>query len=82
MFLDVASTVAGEESFDEDAAFAQLNALKGNIVKEYDRTSDFVNMFSQGEIAAGPFMEMYLNDLLAAVPETEFVTPSEGLMPC
>ncbi|WP_078394204.1 ABC transporter substrate-binding protein [Shouchella patagoniensis] len=78
MFLDAASTVSGEESFDEDAAFAQLQELKGNIVKEYDRTSDFVNMFSQGEIAAGPFMEMYLNDLLAAVPETEFVTPSEG----
>ncbi len=78
MFLDAASIVAGEETFNEDAAFDQLNTLKGNVVKEYDRTSDFVNMFSQGEIVAGPFMEMYLKDLLAAVPGTEFVTPSEG----
>ncbi|WP_099300690.1 ABC transporter substrate-binding protein [Bacillus sp. Marseille-P3800] len=78
MFLDAASTVAGEESFNEDAAFAELTALKSNVVKEYDRTSDFVNMFSQGEIVAGPFMEMYLNDLIAAVPNTQFVTPEEG----
>jgi putative spermidine/putrescine transport system substrate-binding protein len=35
-------------------------------------------MFSQGEIAAGPIMEMYVKDLKAAVPETKFVTPTEG----
>lgn len=34
-----------------------------NAVKEYGQTSEFVNMFSQGEIAAGPIMEMYFGDL-------------------
>ncbi|MEY8752225.1 ABC transporter substrate-binding protein [Alkalicoccobacillus gibsonii] len=78
MFLDAASKVAGEESFNEDAAFAKLEELSPNIVKEYDKTSDFVNMFTQGEIAAGPFMEMYFNDLKEAIPAAKFVAPSEG----
>ncbi|AST96593.1 ABC transporter substrate-binding protein [Shouchella clausii] len=78
MFLDAASIVAGQEEFNADAAFAAIADLKGNIVKEYDKSSDFVNMFTQGEIAAGPFMEMYFHDLQAAVPEAEFVTPTEG----
>lgn len=78
MFLDAASIVAGHEEFNADAAFTAIADLKGNIVKEYDKSSDFVNMFTQGEIAAGPFMEMYFHDLQSAIPEAEFVTPTEG----
>ena len=54
MFLDAASRVAGHETFNEDAAFEKLKEINPNIVKEYGKTSEFVNMFAQGEIAAGP----------------------------
>lgn len=78
MVLDAASKVAGESSFNEDAAFAKLKELNPNVVKYYTQTSEFVNMFSQGEIAGGPIMEMYFKDLKDAVPSAKFVAPSEG----
>ena len=78
MFLDAASKVAGEDTFNEDAAFTQIQNLSGNVVKEYSQTSDFINMFAQGEIVGGPVMEMYVNDLKEAVPAAEFVSPEEG----
>ncbi|TSB48418.1 ABC transporter substrate-binding protein [Alkalicoccobacillus porphyridii] len=78
MFLDAASKVAGEDTFNEDAAFAQVQDLSGNVVKEYSQTSDFINMFAQGEIVGGPVMEMYVNDLKEAVPSAVFVSPEEG----
>ncbi len=78
MVLDAASRVAGNDTFNEDAAFTKLKELSGNVVKFYTQTSEYVNMFSQEEIAGGPIMEMYFKDLKAAVPNAKFVTPSEG----
>ncbi|WP_438348736.1 ABC transporter substrate-binding protein [Paenibacillus sp. FA6] len=78
MFVSVASTVAGNEQFNEDAAFAKLKELNPGIVKYYGQTSEFVNMFSQEEIAGGPIMEMYMKDLKAAIPNAVFVSPKEG----
>jgi putative spermidine/putrescine transport system substrate-binding protein len=78
MLLDAASLVAGSQEFNEDQAFAKLKEINGNVVKYYSKTSEYVNMFSQGEIAAGPIMEMYFKDIQAAVPEAKFVTPEEG----
>jgi len=52
-------------------------ANKG-VVKYYDKTSEYVNMFSQEEIAVGPIMEMYFKDIQAAVPEAVFVAPASG----
>ncbi|WP_163852738.1 ABC transporter substrate-binding protein [Paenibacillus elgii] len=78
MILDAASTAAGSSTFNEDQAFTKLKALNKSVVKYYGQTSEFVNMFAQGEIAAGPIMEMYVKDLKAAVPDTKFVTPQEG----
>ncbi|MFC5447030.1 ABC transporter substrate-binding protein [Paenibacillus aestuarii] len=78
MILDAASRVAGSTPFNEDQAFAKLKDLNKSVVKYYGQTSEFVNMFAQGEIAAGPIMEMYVKDLKAAVPETKFITPQEG----
>lgn len=78
MFLDAASKVSGSEEFNEDQAFAQMKELMPNVVKEYGKTAEFVNMFSQGEIAAGPIMEMYFASLQEAVPNAKFVSPEEG----
>jgi putative spermidine/putrescine transport system substrate-binding protein len=78
MILDAASLVSGSSSFNEDQAIAKLKVLNKDVVKYYNQTSEFVNMFAQGEIAAGPIMEMYVKDLKAAVPETKFISPQEG----
>jgi putative spermidine/putrescine transport system substrate-binding protein len=78
MILDAASNVAMQTSFNEDAAFAKLKELSPNVVKYFTQTSDFVNMFAQGEIAGGPIMESYYKDLKAAVPNAKFVSPKEG----
>ncbi|WP_036736421.1 ABC transporter substrate-binding protein [Paenibacillus zanthoxyli] len=78
MLLDAASLVSGSSTFNEDQAFAKLKELNPSVVKYYGKTSDFVTMFAQGEIAAGPFMQGFLKDLLAGVPDAKFVTPEEG----
>lgn len=78
MVLDAASHVAGSSSFDEEQAFAKLKELNPHVVKYYSKTSEFVNMFAQGEIVAGPILEMYVKDLKAAVPDAKFIAPQEG----
>ncbi len=78
MFLDAASKVSGSKEFNEDQAFNQMKKIMPNVVKEYGQTSEFVNMFSQGEIVAGPLMEMYFASVQEAVPNAKFVSPEEG----
>lgn len=78
MIVDAASVVAGSSTFNEDQAFAKLKELNKSVVKYYGQTSEFVNMMAQGEIAAGPIMEMYVKDLKAGTPDVKFVTPTEG----
>ncbi|MBA2943738.1 ABC transporter substrate-binding protein [Paenibacillus sp. CGMCC 1.16610] len=78
MVLDAASLVSGNAKFNEDQAFTKVKELNKGVVKYYGQTSEFVNMFAQGEIAAGPIMEMYVKDLKAAVPDTKFISPKEG----
>ncbi|MCR8632952.1 ABC transporter substrate-binding protein [Paenibacillus radicis (ex Xue et al. 2023)] len=78
MILDAASVVAGNTAFNADQAFAKIKELNKGVVKYYSQTSEFVNMYAQGEIAAGPIMEMYVKDLKTAVPDTKFITPQEG----
>lgn len=78
MFLDAASKVSGSKEFDEEKAFNHMKQVMPNVVKEYSRTADFVNMFTQGEIVAGPIMEMYFADMQEAVPNAKFVSPEEG----
>ncbi|MFE4710014.1 ABC transporter substrate-binding protein [Paenibacillus sp. NPDC056722] len=78
MMVDAASVVAGSTDFNEDQAFAKLKEINPNVIKYYSQTSEYVNMFSQEEIAGGPIMEMYFKDLQAAVPDAKFVAPSEG----
>ncbi|KZE49274.1 spermidine/putrescine ABC transporter substrate-binding protein [Brevibacillus parabrevis] len=78
MILDSASVVAGSKEFNEDQAFAKMKEANKGVVKYYDKTSEYVNMFSQEEIAVGPIMEMYFKDIQAAVPEAVFVAPESG----
>ena len=83
MFLDAASKVSGSNEFDEDKAFGQMKKVLPNVVKEYGQTSEFVNMFSQGEIAAGPIMEMYGRCFVLSC--NQYVTKDmypKGVFPC
>lgn len=78
MVLDTASKVAGSKEFNEDQAFAKMKEVNQGIVKFYDKTSEYVNMFGQEEIGVGPIMEMYFKDIKNAVPEAVFVQPASG----
>ncbi|KMZ43708.1 ABC transporter substrate-binding protein [Brevibacillus sp. HB1.3] len=78
MVLDSASAVAGSKEFNEDQAFAKMKEVNKSVVKFYDKTSEYVNMFGQEEIGVGPIMEMYFKDIKAAVPEAVFVQPASG----
>lgn len=78
MMLDAASQAAGSKEFNEDQAFAKMKEVNKGVVKYYDKTSEYVNMFNQEEIAAGPIMEMYFKDIQKAVPDAKFVAPTEG----
>ena len=78
MLLDAASRVANQSTFNEDAAYEKLKELNPSVVKYFTQTSDFVNMFAQGEIAGGPIMESYYKDLKAAIPTAKFIAPKEG----
>jgi putative spermidine/putrescine transport system substrate-binding protein len=77
MLLDIASSHSSN-NFNEDQAFKNIKALNKNVVKYYNQTSEFVNMFAQGEASAGPMMEMYFGDIKKAEPAAKFVVPSEG----
>jgi putative spermidine/putrescine transport system substrate-binding protein len=77
MLVDIASNHSGK-TFNEDEAFKNLKLLNKNTVKYYNQTSDFVNMFAQGEAAVGPMMEMYYGDIKKAEPAARFVVPSDG----
>lgn len=60
------------------AAFKALEALKGNIVKTYTKSSDLANMFSSGEIVAAVVGDFAIPIITKALPEARFVVPSSG----
>lgn len=61
-----------------DKAIAEIGALKPNLVKTYTKSSDFVNMFSQGEIVAGVGQDFVYANIKKAVPTAEFAELKEG----
>ncbi len=61
-----------------DMAFAKLTELKPNLVKTYGRSSELVNMFTQGEIVIGVAQDFAFGRIKEAVPTAEWVNPVEG----
>ncbi|ADK15671.1 ABC transporter substrate-binding protein [Clostridium ljungdahlii] len=59
-------------------AFKSLQALKPNVVKTYTKSSDLVNMFSNGEITAAVAADFVYGSIKKAVPSVKFVDPGEG----
>ncbi|MBL4935096.1 polyamine ABC transporter substrate-binding protein [Clostridium sp. YIM B02515] len=60
------------------SAFKSLEALKPNVVKTYTKSSDLVNMFSNGEIVAAVAADFVVGSIKKAMPDAIFVDPSEG----
>lgn len=77
MLVVAAGQKAGDAD-DAEAAFAELAALKPNLVKTYGRSSELVNLFAQGEIVAGAALDFAFGRIQEAVPTAVWVDPSEG----
>lgn len=73
MVVMLAGAKAGVDAFaDEDAAFAAIEELKPNVVKNYNTGSELVNLFSTGEISAAIAQDFTLGQIKAAVPTAEW----------
>jgi putative spermidine/putrescine transport system substrate-binding protein len=79
MVVMIAGDVAGVDAFqDEDAAFAQLEAILPNVVKNYNTGSEMINLFSTGEISVSLAQDFALGQLQAAVPTIVWAELSDG----
>lgn len=77
--MEVAANKAGVKlSSNVDSAFKEISALKPNIVKTYSKSSDFVNMFSQGEISVGVAQDFVFAKIKEAVPTAQWAELKEG----
>lgn len=70
---------AGVDAFaDEDAAFAAVEELKPNVVKNYNTGSEMINLFSTGEVTAAIAQDFTLGQIQAAVPSVVWADLAEG----
>jgi putative spermidine/putrescine transport system substrate-binding protein len=70
---------AGVDAFaDPDAAFAAIEELKPNVVKNYNTGSEMINLFSTGEIKAAIAQDFTLAQIRAAMPTATWAELEEG----
>lgn len=63
---------------DIDAIFAKIKDLNKNLVKIYSKSSEVVNMFSQGEASVVAGQDFSFGQVKEAVPTAKWVDPKEG----
>lgn len=69
MVVMIAGEKAGVDAFENpDAAFAEMEALKPNVVKSYRTGSELVNLFSTGEVSVAVVQDFAFGRLKEAVP--------------
>lgn len=79
MVVMIAGEKAGTDAFeDADPAFAEVEALKANVVKNYNTGSEMINLFSTGEITVSLTQDFTLAQLRAAVPTIEWADLEDG----
>lgn len=79
MVVMVAGQKAGVDAFtDADAAFKEIEALKPNVVKNYNTGSELVNLFSTGEITTAIAQDFTLAQIQKAVPTAVWAELSDG----
>jgi len=77
--IAAAANIAGTTiEKDYNKAFVEMVKLKPNIVKTYSKSSDLVNMFTQGEIVAGVAQDFAFGQIKAALPSAKWLDPKEG----
>lgn len=79
MVVVIAGDKAGTSAFDNaDPAFAELEAIKPNVVKNYNTGSEMINLFSTGEITVSLAQDFALGQLQAAVPTVVWADLEDG----
>jgi putative spermidine/putrescine transport system substrate-binding protein len=69
----------GVDAFENaDSAFAGVETLKPNVVKNYNTGSEMINLFSTGEITAAIAQDFTLAQIQAAVPSVVWADLEEG----
>lgn len=76
--LQASSSFVDNGKIDEKQAFAQLKALKPNVVKTYAKSSDLANMFKSGEIDAAVVGDFAVGMIKNAAPDVEYMVPESG----
>jgi putative spermidine/putrescine transport system substrate-binding protein len=67
------------DAFDDAGpAFAEIEALKANVVKNYNTGSEMINLFSTGEITVSLAQDFALGRLQEAVPSVVWADLSDG----
>ena len=79
MVVMLAGEKAGGDVFaDAGAAFKEIEAIKGNVVKNYNTGSEMINLFSTGEIAVSMTQDFTLGQLQKAVPTITWAALEDG----
>lgn len=79
MVVMIAGEKAGTDPFENaDPAFAEIEAIKPNVVKNYNTGSEMINLFSTGEINVSLAQDFALGQLKAAVPTVEWANLEDG----
>ncbi|MFN6980046.1 MAG: PotD/PotF family extracellular solute-binding protein, partial [Gemmobacter sp.] len=79
MVVMLAGQKAGVDVFaDAGPAFAEIAAMKGNVVKNYNTGSEMINLFSTGEVTVSMTQDFTLGQLRAAVPTIEWAKLTDG----
>ncbi|MEO1154870.1 MAG: ABC transporter substrate-binding protein [Pseudomonadota bacterium] len=79
MVVMLAGDKAGVSAFeDADAAFAEIEAIKPNVLKNYNTGSEMINLFSTGEISVSLAQDFALGRLQDAVPTVVWADLEDG----
>src|SRR5690606_22212769 len=79
MVVMLAGEKAGTDAFENaDPAFAEIEKLKPNVVKNYNTGSEMINLFSTGEITVSLAQDFVLGQLQAALPTAAWADLEDG----
>ena len=79
MVVVLAGEKAGVDAYeDPEAAFAELEKLKPNVLKNYNTGSEMINLFSTGEISVSLAQDFALGRLQEAVPTIVWADLEDG----
>ncbi|MEM8728653.1 MAG: ABC transporter substrate-binding protein [Pseudomonadota bacterium] len=79
MVVMLAGDKAGTDAFEDSGpAFAEIEAIKPNVLKNYNTGSEMINLFSTGEITVSLAQDFALGRLQDAVPTVVWADLEDG----